>query len=183
MSDTIFIFSDLHGQADAIPALVARIECLNPSRVVFLGDSLWPTRSATAAAFLNSLADKITAVAGNCDDEKAQLMLDFPLAPNYAQLQWCNRTLFLSHGDRWNANHLPPAGLGDVVVFGHTHVPFLHQLADGTILVNPGSCALPRGTHPPTCAWLADHKVTILECDSGKEIFSLDLNQNQNINH
>jgi len=40
----------------------------------------------------------------------------------------------------------------DVVVLGHTHVPYAHQLGS-TLVVNPGSCSEPRdGTNTPCCA-------------------------------
>jgi putative phosphoesterase len=42
----------------------------------------------------------------------------------------------------------------DVIVLGHTHVPFVHLL-DRTLIVNPGSCSEPRdGTNTPSCAVL-----------------------------
>jgi len=42
----------------------------------------------------------------------------------------------------------------DVIVLGHTHVPFLHQTRHA-LIVNPGSCSEPRdGTLEPCCAVL-----------------------------
>jgi putative phosphoesterase len=31
----------------------------------------------------------------------------------------------------------------DIVIFGHTHVPMVHQ-ANGVTVINPGSCSQPR---------------------------------------
>jgi putative phosphoesterase len=40
----------------------------------------------------------------------------------------------------------------DVIVLGHTHVPYAQQLGK-TLVVNPGSCSEPRdGTDTPCCA-------------------------------
>jgi putative phosphoesterase len=42
----------------------------------------------------------------------------------------------------------------DVIVLGHTHVPFVHDTGRA-LVVNPGSCAEPRdGTLTPSCAVL-----------------------------
>jgi putative phosphoesterase len=42
----------------------------------------------------------------------------------------------------------------DVIVLGHTHIPFVHQ-SRRALIVNPGSCSEPRdGTLEPCCAVL-----------------------------
>jgi putative phosphoesterase len=49
----------------------------------------------------------------------------------------------------------------DVIVLGHTHVPFAHR--HGSLLVvNPGSCAEPRdGTNMPCCAVLDSESLEV----------------------
>ena len=103
----ILFFSDLHGEATAAQQLQRQFELLRPERIAFLGDSLAPARSAVARDFLNSLADRITAVAGNCDGDREHAALLFPLHADYALLNAPPHRFFLTHGDRWN--HAPPA--------------------------------------------------------------------------
>ncbi len=49
----------------------------------------------------------------------------------------------------------------DVIVLGHTHVPFVHQ-TERALVVNPGSCAEPRdGTLTPCCAVLDTSSLSV----------------------
>ncbi|MBO7702493.1 MAG: phosphodiesterase, partial [Eggerthellaceae bacterium] len=81
------IASDIHGSATWCRKLVAEIEAEAPDQVILLGDLLYhgprnplPDGYAPAevAGMLNGLAERITAVRGNCDAEVDQMMLDFP---------------------------------------------------------------------------------------------------------
>ena len=169
----IFFFSDLHGDAQAAAALQRQLTLLRPERVAFLGDSLAPMRTPAAMAFLNSLAERITAVAGNCDGDREQAALLFPLHADYALLNAPPHRFFLTHGNRWNATHLPPTGLGDVLCFGHSHVPMLRKLDDGLVLFNPGSCALPRSAYGPTFGYYDGTELQLREASAGEVILSL----------
>ena len=171
----ILFFSDLHGDAQAAAALRRQVEFLRPERIAFLGDSLSPMRTAVAMEFLNSLAESITAVAGNCDGDREHAALLFPLHEDYALLQAPPHRFFLTHGDRWNAAHLPPAGLCAVLCFGHSHVPMLRRLDDGFTLFNPGSCALPRSAYGPTCGYYNGTELQLRKTTTGDVILSLDI--------
>ena len=56
-----------------------------------------------------------------------------------------NKKFFLTHGHLWNEWKLPPIGIADVLVHGHTHVPELKTLECGMTIFNPGSVSLPKG--------------------------------------
>lgn len=82
-------------------------------------------------------------VAGNCDPRDA--------APPDQFLTFGEYSLMLTHGHRYQVKH----GLQDLawwgrqyeasaVVFGHTHEAVICR-AEGLLLINPGSPALPRG--------------------------------------
>jgi putative phosphoesterase len=43
----------------------------------------------------------------------------------------------------------------DVIVLGHTHVPFVYQTR-GALIVNPGSCSEPRDGTPEACCAVID---------------------------
>ena len=80
------IASDIHGALPAAEMLVARFREEGADRLLLLGDLLYhgprnplPEGYAPAqvAKLLNGLADRITAVRGNCDSEVDQMVLNF----------------------------------------------------------------------------------------------------------
>jgi putative phosphoesterase len=66
------------------------------------------------------------------------------------------KKFFLTHGHKYavhrGLNKLGKHILGkdyDVVLYGHTHIASINEY-DKTYFINPGSCARPRNTLPPT---------------------------------
>ena len=51
---------------------------------------------------LNNIKEKITCVRGNCDSEVDQMVLEFPMMADYALMTVNGKTLFLTHGHRYN---------------------------------------------------------------------------------
>lgn len=160
----ILIASDIHGSAYWTERLVSAIDAEAPDRVVLLGDLLYhgprndlpreydPKR---VAPLLNGVAERIplNAVRGNCDSEVDQMVLDFPLMADYAELVDAGvRALFLTHGHVFGAgfhnsvDHLPRLVSGTAVVFGHTHVKVNEACAGhpGIWAFNPGSVSIPK---------------------------------------
>ncbi len=92
-------------------------------------------------------------VRGNCD-----LIDDGARFDEYLELE--GYKIWLTHGHRYIERNVQ-ADLGywahqlgqDIVVYGHTHVPMDEEYA-GTLLVNPGSPARPRGGSAPCFAVL-----------------------------
>lgn len=149
----LLIASDLHGSADAMRTLAARIEEFEPDKILLLGDLLYhgprndlPQGYAPKQVIpiLNELKGKIVAVRGNCEAEVDQMVLDFPCMDDYALLEVDGLVLGLSHGHIYSAQQLPPAEHIDVFMSGHTHVKVLEQRADGLIVLNPGSTTIPK---------------------------------------
>ena len=164
MPSGVFIFSDLHGQQEAACAIAEALARRAPARVLFAGDAYHPGRSPAAAILLARLeaSGNFTAVAGNCDRDPAEDCLKYTMLHDYALVNTGAHRLFVTHGDRWNPRRLPPAGLGDILVYGHTHLPEARRLAEGGMLVfNPGSCALPRGGYPPSYGWFDGETLTV----------------------
>ena len=160
------IASDIHGSAYWTDRLMAAIEDENPDRVVLLGDLLYhgprndlPRDYAPKRVIpqLNSIADRIIAVRGNCDAEVDQMVLDFPIMADYATLfDESGRELFLTHGHMFGAgmhnsvDHLPALSAGSALVYGHTHVKVNEESTGhaGIWLFNPGSVSIPKdGSH------------------------------------
>ena len=80
----LLIASDIHGSAYWCRALMAQIEVESPDTVVLLGDLLYhgprndlPRDYAPkeVLAMLNTLADRVVAVRGNCDSEVDQMVI------------------------------------------------------------------------------------------------------------
>lgn len=64
---------------------------------------------------------------------------------DYRVLEADGHKFFLTHGHLYNAWSLPPAGTGDILCHGHTHVAEDRMLECGMRLFNPGSVSLPKG--------------------------------------
>ena len=158
----LVIASDIHGSAHWCARLLERFaaECegFAPGdvRLLLLGDVLYhgPRNDLPQAyapkdviAMLNPLKNKIFCVRGNCDGEVDQMVLDFPIMADYAVFELFGRTVYATHGHRWNAQTPPPLCAGDVLLYGHTHVPTCENapLPDGSFTVmNPGSTSIPK---------------------------------------
>lgn len=156
----IVVVSDTHGRHDRLAELARRTKC---SVLLFLGDGLRD---------LNVLRDDITvrAVRGNCDFFGADI-------PDTRLEIFGTYRVFMTHGHRYGVKHgldtliVSAANMeADVLLYGHTHIPFEKTLPAGTVIggvtlqkpltvLCPGSLGDPRdGT--PTFA-------TLTLCDSG----------------
>lgn len=125
------IASDIHGALPAAEMLVARFREEGADRLLLLGDLLYhgprnplPEGYAPAqvAKLLNGLADRITAVRGNCDSEVDQMVLGFPCLGDYALVVDSGTTLLLTHGHVGLARVVEGLPAGSFVLSGHTHV-------------------------------------------------------------
>lgn len=155
----ILFISDVHGVPSRLEAALAKGGELGYDRLVLLGDLLYHGPRNGVPAFydtaktveiLNSLKDKILAVRGNCDAEVDQLMLDFPMMADYAELDADGERFFLTHGHHWNEWKLPPLGMGTILAHGHTHIAENKRLPCGITIFNPGSISLPKGGEGPS---------------------------------
>ena len=153
----ILFISDIHGVPSTLEAALTVGATLGYDKIALLGDLLYhgPRNGVPSfydpvkvAKILNGLKDKIIAVRGNCDAEVDQVMMEFPIMSDYQLLDAGKEQFFLTHGHIYNEMKLPPAGLGTVLVHGHTHVQELSKLDCGMTLFNPGSVSLPRGGCP-----------------------------------
>ena len=148
--------SDIHGSAKWCRALMDAIGREAPDTVVLLGDLLYhgprndlPEGYAPKEVIplLNSLAERIVAVRGNCEAEVDQMVLDFPCMADYAVLFDGERRIFCTHGHLFSPDALPPLPAGSAFVSGHTHVR-LNEERNGIRLFNPGSVGLPKDGAP-----------------------------------
>ena len=149
----LLVASDIHGSALYTRQLLECFEKEQADRLVLLGDILYhgPRNDLPhgynpkqVIDMLNPLADRILCVRGNCDTEVDQMVLKFPILADYGTILDQNTLIYLTHGHIFNENHLPPVCPGDVVLYGHTHIPTLHR-ANGITFANPGSVSIPKG--------------------------------------
>ncbi len=162
----LLIASDIHGAATACGRLMSAIEQEVPDRVVLLGDLLYhgPRNDLPAdyapkevIAMLNSIADRVIAVRGNCEAEVDQMVLGFPCMADHNILVDPTAaggpvTLFLTHGHVWGPGYhnsvdtWPTLPERSALVYGHTHIKVSEESSahPGTWVFNPGSVGIPK---------------------------------------
>ena len=152
----ILICSDIHGDAESLSALLKRFEEEKADKLLILGDVLYhgprndlPVGYAPKGviSLLNSIANEIICVRGNCDTEVDQMVLEFPILADYAILTEKDKMIFATHGHRFNEKTLPPLRKGDILLNGHTHVCACREHED-YIYMNPGSVSIPKENTP-----------------------------------
>ena len=148
----LLIASDIHGDLDSMEKVLCAFEKEGADKLLLLGDLLYhgprndlPKTYAPKAVIelLNSNREKIIAVRGNCDTEVDQMLLQFPILADYCTLFWQGKTVFATHGHRFNRDNRPPMGMGEILLHGHTHIPENGTCGDLRIL-NPGSVSIPK---------------------------------------
>jgi putative phosphoesterase len=144
------VVSDIHGSAAWLKKFMEIVKNENSDKVILLGDVYYHgPRNALpegyapmeVAEMLNSIADKIISVKGNCDAEVDQMISNFEMNEKYETEISGLRLLFV-HGHHLDFQNLPKEY--NVVFGGHTHVSGITSY-DGTVYVNPGSLSIPKG--------------------------------------
>ncbi len=146
------IVSDIHGSLNDLKRVLDIYEEENMDKLILLGDLLYHGprnplpegyNPKEVAILLNQYKDKIVAVRGNCDAEVDQMVLDFPMRADYAELYIDDHRFFVTHGHLYNEDYMPLLNQGDVLMYGHFHKP-IAKLKDGIIIFNPSSISLPK---------------------------------------
>ncbi len=148
----LMIASDIHGSEYYCRKLIEAYKNEKADRLVLLGDILYhgprndlPEGYAPKQVIelLNGMKEKILCVRGNCDTEVDQMVLDFPILADYAVIPVKNRLIYVTHGHKYNENNLPPLACGDILLYGHTHVPKCTE-HENYVYLNPGSVSIPK---------------------------------------
>jgi len=173
------IASDIHGDARCLEKLLARYEAEEAQVLLLLGDLLYhgprnPIPAGYApqecAAMLNENKKQIISIAGNCDAQVDQLLLDFPISAPYMIFPWEGGRLVATHG------HIPEEELyllpGDLIISGHTHVLKAEKVEDH-YAANPGSVSLPKEGNPCSYAVLEGRTLRIKALEDGAIIKEL----------
>lgn len=168
----ILIATDIHGSSYYANKVVEKFRQHKAEQVILLGDiynhgprnpfprEYAPTKVAEA---LNSIANKVISVRGNCDSEVDQTISAFPFVPQYL-LTLKDRRLYFTHGHTQNKGNFPmTARIGDVVFCGHFHISEISSV-NGIVCVNVGSTSMPRDGKNAYCL-LEDNTITLYDFD------------------
>lgn len=127
----LLILSDSHG---VMQYMCDAVEKEHPDYVIHLGDH--DRDAEELSQYYPQLP--ITWVCGNCDR-----MSD---APQTRTVTYIGRKFFLCHGHTLGvksgllrAVYTAREAGADVLLYGHTHIPF-HDETDGLTILNPGAC-------------------------------------------
>ncbi|MDY1036063.1 phosphodiesterase [Lelliottia sp. CFBP8978] len=176
--------SDIHGSLPATERVLSRFDESGARWLVILGDVLnhGPRNAlpegyapAQVAERLNQYAANIIAVRGNCDSEVDQMLLDFPITAPWQQVLLENRRLFLTHGHLFGPDNLPALATGDVLVYGHTHIPVAETRGD-IVHFNPGSVSIPKGGYLPSYGLLEDNQLRVIALNDQQVIAHVSIN-------
>lgn len=161
----LMIASDIHGSAYFCQQLVDRFHAENPTKLVILGDVLYhgprnplpqDYNPQKVAEMLNTIAQHIIWVKGNCDADVDQLLLNFPVCQS-ATLFVDGKTIFASHGHVHCKDTPPALAKGDILVNGHFHVPTAEMFGNDNLYVNCGSVSIPKQNSPHSYLVLQDN--------------------------
>ena len=153
---TLMIASDIHGSALYCGELLKACDREKADRLLLLGDILYhgprndlPEGYAPkdVASMLNARKNDLLCIRGNCEAEVDQMMLDFPVMADYALLCVGGIRIYATHGHVFGPDRLPPLQAGDILLYGHTHVPAWEE-RDGIRCLNPGSVSIPKENSP-----------------------------------
>ncbi|MCH5266620.1 MAG: metallophosphoesterase [Lachnospiraceae bacterium] len=129
------VFSDSHGKNDGMLEVIRRYP--EVQAIFHLGDS-----ERGLERIEEAVSCPLYAVRGNCDfmsDLPPELVVDFA----GHRLAMCHGHRYLNYGSIDAMKYWALEQEADIVMFGHTHIPYLEQGYELTVL-NPGSISRPR---------------------------------------
>ncbi len=167
----IFVFSDLHGNAQVLDTILQSITKEQPNKVVFCGDLFGGHTSANIICQALKQIDAVLYVVRGNNDFFYNADCDFE---EYAVMHHFERTLFFTHGHVYHGYKFPSfLGKDDVLIHGHTHRTHFYK-NNGVHVLNVGSCAQPRDGRP--CYVILDDQGATQKDLEGNVIFQYEWN-------
>ncbi|HFZ8994281.1 TPA: phosphodiesterase [Citrobacter freundii] len=166
----LMFVSDIHGSLPATERLLTLFAQSGAQWLVVLGDLLnhGPRNAlpegyapAQVAERLNEYAARIIAVRGNCDSEVDQMLLRFPITAPWQQVLLADKRIFLTHGHLFGGDNLPALQSGDILAYGHTHLPVAEKRGE-LYHFNPGSVSIPKGGFAASYGILDDNVLSVI---------------------
>ena len=151
----ILIISDTHGRTNTIRDVLDTVGDID--MFIHLGDVC-----GDEEYIYDNVTCPIHMVAGNNDWDS-----DLPMQEEFMIGRY---KVFITHGHRYSVHYgtdrlqeLIKYDGYDIVMYGHTHVPYLEEDPDDITILNPGSISKPRQ---------ADHRYTymVMEIDDEDEV-------------
>ncbi|MBR3743406.1 MAG: phosphodiesterase [Clostridia bacterium] len=152
----LLIASDIHGSYRYCEKMLHAFDQEKADRMLLLGDILYhgprndlPDQYCPkdVISALNERKEKILCVRGNCDTEVDQMVLAFPVMADYSLICIDALRMYATHGHIYHPDCLPPLQNGDILLYGHTHVPAWEKRGKNLCL-NPGSVSIPKNQSP-----------------------------------
>ncbi|MBQ3671300.1 MAG: metallophosphoesterase family protein [Treponema sp.] len=160
-SAQVLVISDSHGNKNTFFSILHQF---GPTcdALCFCGDGVTDVCSALENSHIQPfLPPVIFFVKGNGDNSTATVLTQNRLVifvPTDKEAVICGKKILLTHGHKYNVyigtNELKRFASGKkaaAAFYGHTHVANA-QIKNKVLLLNPGSCSLPRGNVPQTFA-------------------------------
>ncbi|EKK6853698.1 phosphodiesterase [Salmonella enterica] len=150
--------SDIHGSLPATERVLERFAQSGARWLVILGDVLnHGPRNALPEGYVD------------------QMLLHFPITAPWQQILTQERRLFLTHGHLFGPTNLPALHTGDVLVYGHTHLPVAQQ-QEGLYHFNPGSVSIPKGGYAASYGILDDNVLSVIALNDQSIIAQVAIN-------
>lgn len=168
------VISDIHGGINYLKQALERYKEEKADKLIILGDFSGYFNSSSdyeVAEILNSFAPEITAVRGNCDNERVEEMLNFGLM-DIRHINLNGKIVTLTHGHLYNKYNLPEY-CGDIFINGHTHYGMIEKMEE-KIFANPGSISKPRNGSDHSYLIIGENKM-ILKNLEGKILVEEDI--------
>ncbi len=165
----LLVISDSHGKPWILKSILYNFgkEC---DALFFCGDGMPDLISVFEEAYLDSelmsvIPEVIFFVHGNGDNSTIPLLTNernLIQVPIEAKAVVSGKKIFMTHGHSYNVyfgtKDLALSGEkkgADLIFYGHTHLPDVQKKkipGKETVILNPGSCSLPRGGTPNSFA-------------------------------
>ena len=151
----ILIVSDTHGDNSKFQKVLSLAGTIDS--IIHAGDYLYhgprnPMPDGYApeqlAELIRSKGSILYGVLGNCDSEVDLMLMGLNELPRKLDKTISDTRILVHHGDQVLTQD---SGMYDLVVSGHTHIAGIKRKGK-TVLVNPGSPALPKDSSPGTFA-------------------------------
>lgn len=163
----IAVFSDIHGSVSGTEKILEICGIEKPDKAVICGDLFggWFDSAKQIAEIIAKVDFPLYLIRGNNDRPHDEAFLSCGM-DDYAVMYHFGKTLFFTHGDRYD-KYRPPALPVDALVYGHTHMGLL-QKYNGMYIANVGSLTYPRDGQ--SCYLIIDEVGFTLKCLDGSKI-------------
>lgn len=176
----LMIASDIHGSSYYCRLMKEVFLREKADKLLLLGDLLYhgprnelPRDYAPkeVITILNEMKDKLLCVRGNCDSEVDQMVLEFPIMADYAIISAGGHTIYATHGHKYNEDNLPPLQKGDILLYGHTHIPKCVK-HENYVYINPGSVSIPKESSTNSYMVMEEQSFVWKALEDGTEFLS-----------